>query len=111
MSRFMRRGIVIALYLQVMEKLKNKGQQGFSLIEMLMVTAIIAIVAAISIPLFGGFVANRNLKSAARNIAGDIFDVKARATSEDRSYQITFNAGLNNYVIRQCNDTVLPCAG
>ena len=95
-----------------MEKLINKRQLGFSLIEVLIVIAIIAIVATISIPFFGGFVANRNLKSAARDIAGDIFELKARAGAEDRLYQISFNQGANTYTLTQCTNTaVFPCLG
>jgi len=81
------------------------------LIEALIVMAIIAIVATIALPFYGGFIANRDLKSAARDIAGDMFELKARASAEDRLYQISFNVGTNNYVIRQCTDTALPCAG
>ena len=87
------------------------SQRGFSLIEALIVIAIIAILGALAIPFFGGFLANRNLKSAARSIAGDIFELKERAIAEDRVYQITFNLGANNYVLTQCNDTALPCNG
>lgn len=92
---------------------KSINQNGFSLIEMLMVVAIMAIVAAIAIPFFGGFLANRDLKSAARDIVGDVYELRQRAISENTWYQITFNQGANNYVIRQCNanDTAFPCNG
>ena len=78
---------------------------------MVIVMAIVAIMSAIAIPFFGGFIANRNLKSAARDIAGDIFELKERALAEDRLYQISFNQGANNYTLSQCNDTALPCTG
>jgi prepilin-type N-terminal cleavage/methylation domain-containing protein len=83
-------------------QIKSKNQRGFSLIEMLIVIAMIAVVAAVVIPHSVGYVANRDLKSAARNIAGDIYDLKQRAMSEDRWYQVTFNNG-GNYTIEQCN--------
>ena len=74
-------------------------QRGFSLIEMLMVIAIVMIMSAIALPFFGGFLDNRNLKNAARDIAGDIFELKERAISEDSQYQIQFNQGANNYAL------------
>ena len=86
------------------------NQHGFSLIEMMMVIAIVTILSAIAIPIFGGFLANRDLKSAARDIAGDIYEYRQRAIAENRVYQITFNVN-GNYVIRQCNDTSSPCSG
>jgi len=87
------------------------SQEGFSLIEALVVMAIIAILGALATPFFGGFLENRDLKSAARSLAGDIFELKERAIGEDRLYQIAFNVGANNYVMTQCNDTALPCNG
>jgi len=94
-----------------MKKIINKEQQGFSLIEMLIVIAIIAIVAIVAIPFFGSFVDNRNLKSAARNIAGDIYEYKARASAEDTWYQISYTQATNSYTIAQCNNTGSPCGG
>ncbi len=89
----------------------SEGQRGFSLIEVLIAMAIVAIMAAVAIPFFGGFIDNRNLKSAARDIAGDIFEYRERAIAENRIYQITFNQAGNSYTVRQCTDTALPCAG
>jgi len=57
-----------------------------------------------------GFIDNRNLKTAARNIAGDIYDLRDRASSENRWYQITFNQG-GNYTIAQCSAIGSPCGG
>jgi len=75
---------------------------------MVIVIAIAAIMSVIAIPFFGGFVANRNLKSAARDLAGDIFATRERSLAEDRLYQITF-AG-STYNILQCNDNTTNCA-
>jgi prepilin-type N-terminal cleavage/methylation domain-containing protein len=81
---------------------RSGSQRGFSLIEMLMVIAIIAIMCAVALPFFGGFIDNRNLKSAARGVAGDMFETRERAISEDRVYQITFDIPSSSYKIYQC---------
>ena len=74
--------------------------------------SIVAILSAIAFPFFGNFIANRNLKSAARDIAGDIYDLRERASSEDRWYQVTFNQGANNYTLQRCTAIgSAACAG
>ena len=90
--------------------MKQIGQKGFSLVELLVVIAIIGIVAAIAIPQLQSYATNSRLKSAARDIMGDIFIYKERAVAENRQYRISFNVGANNYTIDQCNTTGSSCA-
>jgi type IV fimbrial biogenesis protein FimT len=90
--------------------MKYRGQKGYSLVEALVVIAIIAIVAAIAIPQLQSYATNSRLKSAARDIMGDFFICKERAVSENRQYRISFNVGANNYTIDQCNATGSSCA-
>lgn len=52
--------------------LKPFGQSGFTCIEMLMVIAIVALVAALATPKLGDSVARRELDSAARQLAADL---------------------------------------
>ena len=90
-----------------MKKLQN--HRGFTLIELMVAMAIVAIMSAIAFPFFGDFLDNRNLKSAARDLAGDIFQLKEQAIAEDRLYQISFDQGGNTYKFGKCLDTALPC--
>jgi prepilin-type N-terminal cleavage/methylation domain-containing protein len=83
--------------------IQSNSQLGFSLVEMLIALAIVAIVSTIAIPFFGGFLDNRDLKSAARDIAGDIFETKQKAISSGNYFRMVFNVAGNNYTIQQCD--------
>jgi len=80
---------------------KIRKNNGFSLIEMIIVIAIIGILAAIASPNYIAYRDNTNLREAARDIESDIQLCKQRAVSENAEYSMTFNVGLNNYTIRR----------
>ncbi|HIJ60291.1 MAG TPA: prepilin-type N-terminal cleavage/methylation domain-containing protein, partial [Nitrospirae bacterium] len=87
--------------------MKQIGQKGFSLVELLVTIGIIAVVAAIAIPQLQRYATNSRLKSAARDIMGDVFLYKERAIAENRQYRITFNIANNTYSIEQLPGTVM----
>jgi prepilin-type N-terminal cleavage/methylation domain-containing protein len=87
--------------------MKRIGQKGFSLVEVLVVIAIIGIVTAIAMPNLQRYATNSRLKSAAREVMGDIFLCKERAISENRQYRMTFNVGGSAYTIEQPPGTVI----
>jgi prepilin-type N-terminal cleavage/methylation domain-containing protein len=70
---------------------------GFSLVELMIAIAIMAILFAIAIPQWNRYRENADLKAAARNIAADIADTKARATTERLTYNMVFSTSGNNY--------------
>jgi len=79
------------------------SQMGFSLVEMIIALTIFAILSTIALPFFGGFLDNRELKSAARSIAGDIFETKQRAITSSNFFRMDFDVAQNKYTVTQCN--------
>jgi prepilin-type N-terminal cleavage/methylation domain-containing protein len=75
--------------------------KGFTLIELLMAIVILMILATIAGLNLHAYTLNRNLRSAARDIASDFFICKERAVSENNTYQIVFDVAGSSYTIQQ----------
>lgn len=71
----------------------NKRFDGFTLIELLIVLAIIGVMTTVASYSWTRYADNTNLKTAAREIASDFGNCKAKSFSESRDYQIAFTAG------------------
>lgn len=84
--------------------------KGFSLIELIIVICLIAIIAAAAGLNLRNYTVNRDLKSAARDIASDFFICKERAISENTTYQITFVNGGKSYTIQNVGNPPGPVA-
>jgi type II secretion system protein H len=80
---------------------KVRSSKGFSLIELIIVIAILGIVSAIAAPNFNKYRQNTNLKEAARDLASDISLYRQRAVAENLHYQIVFNQAANNYTVQR----------
>lgn len=83
------------------QAVKIKQAKGFSLIELIIVIAILGIVSAIAAPNFNKYRQNTNLKEAARDLASDISLYRQRAVAENIHYQIVFNQAANNYTVQR----------
>ena len=79
--------------------MKTRKNKGFSLIELIIVIALIGIIAAIAAPNFTRYRDNTNLREAARDLASDIQLYKQRAMAENVNYRVTFSG--NNYLIER----------
>ncbi len=80
-----------------MKRTRTSG--GFSLIELIIAMALIAIVSAIAVPQLQRYSNNADLKTAAREIMGDFSEAKQRVVAENQDYRITLNVALNNYAL------------
>jgi prepilin-type N-terminal cleavage/methylation domain-containing protein len=78
---------------------EDNGIKGFSLIEMLIVLAIIAILLMIAPSMFSAFRQRTNLREAAGALAEDMKLAKQRAVAENVNHSITFDANNINYII------------
>ena len=73
---------------------------GFSLVELLVVIALISIVSAFAVPTWQRYAAKTDLKTAAREVMADLSNTKQRAVEENLDvYRLTFNVVGNSYVL------------
>lgn len=71
--------------------------KGFSLLELFFTLAIIVVVAAMAYPTLQRMAINGNLRSAAREIMGDISLLKERARAQNTQLSMTFEPLNNRY--------------
>ena len=79
--------------------MKRLDQKGFTLIEVIIVLALFAILAAMAGYYMGGQGAKARLKSAARDLASDMILARTRAIRDTRPWAISFDQAENSYVI------------
>lgn len=80
------------------------NQKGFSLIEMVVVAAIIAVISAIAIPAYLNLKPTMRVNGAARQIMADLMWARMKAVSENNNYAISFGTATNTYRIYDDND-------
>ncbi len=74
-------------------------QSGFTLIELIVIIAIVAIFAAIAVPNFLSYMPKHRLNGAARQIMGDLMAARMKAVSQNCDVAVTFASGNPEYEI------------
>lgn len=88
----------------VMKKYRQKN--GFTLIELLVVVVILAIAAAMAVPMFSGS-AQMQVQSAANMIAADLEYAKSMAISRQQQYGVVFDTGNGSYKVVDANGNAI----
>lgn len=71
----------------------KRNEQGFSLMEVMMVVVIIGILAAVAIPGMGGWFAQRDLNSATRTLYSHFQQARSEAIRNGEEVEVCFDTG------------------
>lgn len=84
-------------------------QAGFTLLELLIVIALMGIIAALVVPMFGGPVSTSELRATARQLAAGLRLARSEAVSERReTFLVVDVAGKRFKVDREAREHALP---
>lgn len=92
-------------------RIRLRDKKGFTMIELLIVIAIIGVIAAIAIPNIISWIPTIRVNSAARDLVSEMQLARMKAVSERNDYVITFDTANNQYKIYDDNDNDFSTAG
>ena len=83
-------------------------RRGSSLLELIVVVAIVAILAAVAIPSFSRMLAHLQLRIAGTSLVQDLRDLQVHAIGEDCYYTIVFVTNAKRYYYREGTKSFAP---
>jgi type IV fimbrial biogenesis protein FimT len=79
--------------------MKTLKKNGFSLLELMIVVAIMAIVSAFAAPRLGDYMAERRLNGAAQTMMADLMSARQKAVGQNNAFKVFFNTDHHGYRI------------
>ncbi len=101
-----RHGTPVAYGERLMQTAPARAQRGYSLMELLVVVAIIGVLALITVPNFMEMYRSNQLKSSIRKFASDVRGARQKAATTSSLTRVTFDAASRpgQYTILQSPD-------
>ena len=81
-----------------------QGDRGFTLIELIIVIAVVGVTSALAAPGIADWMDTYRLKKASRQLATDLQFSRMRAISEKREYSVSFDADNKRYTLFKGNN-------
>jgi len=97
--------------------MKRVHQHGLTLLEVMIVVAIIAIMLAVAVPSFSDFILTQRAKGSAEGLTAALQNAKAEAVKTNQTISIVFNPATTNtdhadwcYGMTEAGDTTCDCS-
>jgi prepilin-type N-terminal cleavage/methylation domain-containing protein len=89
---------------------QSRGARGFSLVEMLMVVAIMGVLAAVAIPMSGNAIKYAKISGDARDLSNDLAATKMRAAAKFTQARLYVDLSGGSYYMQTCSTpSTAPC--
>ncbi|MDE0314105.1 MAG: prepilin-type N-terminal cleavage/methylation domain-containing protein [Candidatus Poribacteria bacterium] len=100
------------MFKNLRNRIPSSSEDGFSLMEIMLVFAIIAVLSSISMPAMRGFAASRRLTTSAHAIADTLAFARDMAITERTTHLVVFDVSSNRYWLASSEtfDTQNPIA-
>src|SRR4030042_829050 len=80
---------------------RNMNKRGITLMELVIVMAIIAMGAVLMVPNIAGWLPNYRLRSATRDIVSTMRVAQIKAVTSNVDYRVSFNDGDKSYILQR----------